>query len=122
VNTKKVILISSDSETEGIIKMSALTLTKLNCQIAVEVLSEMTEILQSSSSPDLDLIIIDSRNEVAEPASLIAQIRKEPGSGTKKILFIFDQEVNRESIFEAGCDSIMSKAEFKRVVNNILTM
>ena len=35
---------------------------------------------------------------------------------------VFSDEIDRDEFFKSGCDSIMTKEEFKRVINNILVM
>jgi DNA-binding response OmpR family regulator len=122
MNTKKVLLLSDDADISGIVRISALTLTKLNCQIALEELREHEAVLAGSESPNLNLIIIDNDQKAGDTISLISSIRKKEGSATKKILLIHSGEIDKSPFFKAGCDSIMRKDEFKRVVNNILAM
>ena len=40
----------------------------------------------------------------------------------KKIIGVYtsDNNINRNEIFETGCDSLMSKSEFEKACNNIL--
>jgi DNA-binding NarL/FixJ family response regulator len=120
MNTRKILLISSDKELNGIVRISALTLTKLNCQISISETDIPETALKESSSANLDLIIIDLDQNLFEPLNLIRQIRNGNSSGVKKILSVFSENADRDAIYEAGCDSIMSKSEFKKVVNNIL--
>lgn len=122
MNTKKVLLLSDDADISGIVRISALTLTKLNCQIALEELREHEAVLAGSESPNLNLIIIDNDQKAGDTISLISSIRKKEGSATKKILLIHSGEIDKSPFFKAGCDSIMNKDEFKRVVNNVLSM
>lgn len=122
MNTKKVLIMSEDKDIMGIVRISALTLTKLNCQISVEEDHSSQGVIKNSCSPDLNLVIIDCDKNHPESASLIEAIRKQEGSAKKKILLIHSGEIDKDPFFKAGCDSIMKKDEFKRVVNNILVM
>lgn len=120
MNTKKILLITSDSELNGIIKISALTLTKLNCQVsiieAVDIESAMTE----SASSDLSFIILDLDINNFDAADFIKKIRANTGTAGKKIISVYSGLVDLKKFHSAGCDSIMSKEEFRKVVVNIL--
>lgn len=122
MNTRKILLVSSDKDLISIIKISALTLTKLNCQVSIEEVSDFENAVKSSSAVNLDLIITDNDLSETDLIKLITEIRKTSGAKNKKIICLYTGTVNREDIFKAGCDSIMSKEEFKRVVNNILVI
>ncbi len=122
MNTKKVLIMSEDKDIMGIVRISALTLTKLNCQISVMEEHSSEGVIKNSESPDLSLIIIDCDKNHSESASLISEVRKQEGSAKKKILLIHSDKIDKNPFFIAGCDSIMKKDEFKRVVNNILVM
>jgi DNA-binding response OmpR family regulator len=120
MNTRKILVISPDKDLISIIKISALTLTKLNCQVSIEEDSDYESALSNSSAVNLDLIIIDNDLTEIDSLKLLNEIRNNRSSKNKKIIYLFSGKVNREEVFKAGCDSIMSKEEFKRVVNNIL--
>jgi len=120
MNTRKILVISSDKDLISIIKISALTLTKLNCQVSIEEDSDYESALNNSSAVNLDLIIIDNDLSEIDSMKLVNEIRNNSSSKNKKIIYLFSGKVNREEVFKSGCDSIMSKEEFKRVVNNIL--
>ncbi len=122
MNTRKILVISSDRDFVGIIKISALTLTKLNCQVSIDEVSDFDKAVQNSSEVNLDLIIIDKDLPETDSLKLLNEIRKHAGSKNKKIIYIYSDTVNREEVFKAGCDSIMSKDEFKKVVNNLLVL
>ena len=113
-------MISSDKDLIGIIKISALTLTKLNCQVSIEEVADSESALKDSSAVNLDLIIIDNDLSEIDTLKLLIEIRKNSLSKNKKIICLYTGYVNRDEVFKAGCDSIMSKEEFKRVVNNVL--
>ena len=120
MNTRKILVVSSDKDLISIIKISALTLTKLNCQVSIEEDSDYESALSNSSAVNLDLIIIDNDLTEIDSLKLLNEIRNNRSSKNKKIIYLFSGKVNKEEVFKAGCDSIMSKEEFKRVVNNIL--
>lgn len=122
MNTRKVMLVTNDADISVIIRISALTLTKLNCQISIDEPENMDAALNASVAPDLNLIIIDNDRSSDDAVSMIGSIRKKEGSAAKKILLIHSGEIYKDPFFKAGCDSIMKKDEFKRVVNNILVM
>jgi len=117
MNTKKILLISSDKDLSGIVRISALTLTKLNCQVTIEESVDPDEVRKKSSAANLDMIIIDNDSGSGDTLGLINDLRS---SFKKKIILLHSTPVEREKIFQAGCDSIMTKDEFKRVINNIL--
>lgn len=120
LNTKKILLLSSDKDLSEIIKISALTLTKLNCQVSIGTAFEMNDALEKSKEENLNLIILDHELKNTDTLKLITEIRKNVNSKNKKIIYLYNKSIDKEEVFKAGCDSIMSKEEFKRVVNNIL--
>ncbi|HQY51009.1 MAG TPA: hypothetical protein PK294_03285 [Ignavibacteria bacterium] len=122
MNTKKILLVTSDKELSGIVKISALTLTKLNCQVEIRESFEFEDTINLSKEENLDMIIIDADNKELNILKLIEEIRSYEESSSKKIMTVFSDEIDRDEFFKAGCDSIMTKEEFKRVINNILVM
>lgn len=76
--------------------------------------------LVKSKELNLDLILIDNDLESIDQIKLITEIRKDINSKSKKIISLHSSQVNKDEIFKAGCDSIMTKEEFRKVVNNIL--
>lgn len=120
MKTKSVLLISSDKELIGVIKISAITLTKLNSQVSIEETADYNQAYQLSKVSNLDLIIIDLDEMEQDPIQLIQKIRSDPESKSKKIISVFSNETNKGEVYKAGCDSIMSKKELTKVVNNIL--
>ncbi len=120
MNTKKILLFSEDKDLTEIIKISALTLTKLNCQVSLENTADYNYAVERSRDSNLDLIILDNDLENVDLIKLIQEVRKDAGSKNKKIILLYSGSVNRDEIFKAGCDSIMTKEEFKRAANNIL--
>ncbi|HQY21850.1 MAG TPA: hypothetical protein PLX80_13495 [Ignavibacteria bacterium] len=122
MNTKKILLVTSDKELSGIVKISALTLTKLNCQVEIRESFEFEDTINLSKEENLDMILIDADNKELNILKLIEEIRSYEESSSKKIMTVFSDEIDRDEFFKAGCDSIMTKEEFKRVINNILVM
>lgn len=120
MNTKKILIVSSDRDLTGIIKISALTLTKLNSQVSIEEASSFEKAVENSKAVNLNLIIVDNDEEIINTIELISQIRNDISSKNKKIICLYSGSINRDEVFKAGCDSIMTKEEFKRVVNNVL--
>ena len=121
MNTKKILLVTSDKELSGIVKISALTLTKLNCQVEIGESFEFEDTLNLSKEENLDMIIIDADKNL-NALKLINEIRSHKESSSKKVMTVFSDEIDRDEFFKSGCDSIMTKEEFKRVINNILVM
>ena len=124
MNTRKILLISGDKDLISIVNTSSLTLTKLNCQISLESVSDLEESLERSKAVNLDLIIADNDLKNIDLKELFRGIRKSEDSKSKKIICLYqensDPDFNKKEIFESGCDSVMTKEEFKRVVNNVL--
>jgi len=120
MNTKKILLISSDTELTGIVRISALTLTKLNCQVSITETDIPETALKESKATNLDLIIIDADEKKFDAMNLIKEIRINNDSKKKKIISVYTDKINKDEVYDAGCDSIMSKEDFKKVVNNIL--
>ena len=120
MNTRKILFISSNIELIDILKISALTLTKLNCQVSIDCSTEFDKIIKESKTDNLDLIIIDFDEKDLDVLKLILEIRNSRDSKSKKIISVYSETINKEQVYKAGCDSIMSKDEFKKVVNNLL--
>ena len=122
MNTKKILLVTSDKELSGIVKISALTLTKLNCQVEIGESLEYGDTLNLSKEENLDMIIIDADNKELNAVKLIDEIRSHKESTSKKVMTVYSDKIDKDEFFRSGCDSIMTKEEFKRVINNILVM
>lgn len=122
LNTKRILLITTDKGIAEAVRISALTLTKLNCQVTVDEVATHLNTQSITGSSDLNLIILDMDADPEGSLVFIKTIRSAEESSRKKILAIHGSEVNNEEIFSAGCDSIMKKDEFRRVINNILSL
>lgn len=117
--TRRIALLTNDYNFENFIKISALTLTKLNYQ--VDIFKEIKK--------DIDLVILDLDN----PGNLeiLKSVRKDSALKNKKIIGVISKNIDSFTVgelgtspykifFESGCDSIMTKKEFEVAGNNIL--
>lgn len=120
--TRKALLITQDEDLKKFIEISAMTLTKLNCQAELKYTFDFNEALQIAREDNLDMIFLDLDLKVFSPLGLIEKIRSELKSKDKKIIAFSEVNpiLNRDEIFKSGCDSVMSKSELKMVVNNLL--
>lgn len=107
--TRRIVLLTNDSNFENFVKISALTLTKLNYQ--VDIFKEIKK--------DIDLVIIDFDNP--ENLEILKSVRKDAAVKNKKIVGVISEKTDQtKQIFESGCDSVMTKKEFEVAGNNIL--
>jgi hypothetical protein len=106
--TRRIVLLTKDIEFKNFVKISALTLTKLNYQ--VDIFKEIRK--------DIDLIIMDL--DYTENLEVLKSIRQNPELKNKKIIGIISTPADNKIFFDSGCDSVMSKKEFEVAGNNIL--
>ncbi|MCX6165807.1 MAG: hypothetical protein NTU73_13265 [Ignavibacteriae bacterium] len=107
--TRRIALLTIDSNFENFVKISALTLTKLNYQ--VDIFKEIKK--------DIDLVIIDFDNP--ENMDVMKSVRKDITLKNKKVVGVISEKTDKiNQIFESGCDSLMTKKEFEVAGNNIL--
>lgn len=118
--TRKILLITENKEVSEYVRISALTLTKLNVQVELIISDELEVIKKNSSDQNLDTIFLDMDFKKQSPMDIIKGVRSKEESKKKKILVFHTGVINRDEVFAAGCDSIMEAGEFKRVVSNIL--
>ena len=120
--TRKALLITGDEDLKKYIEISALTLTKLNCQTEIVYTVDFDEAINISKEDNLDLILIDLELNNFPPLGLIKKISLEIKSQNKKLIGFSNNidALNREEVFRNGCGSIMSKDELKNVINNLL--
>ncbi len=111
--TRKILLITTDDNTEGFLKVSALTITKLNHQITFS---------DNDKEKDFDLIIIDFDENFEERIMKLKKYRESDCFRNKKILGIHTDisEEKQKEIFLNGCDSIMKKSELYQAVDNVI--
>jgi len=120
--TRKALLVTEDSNLRQFVEISAMTLTKLNCQVELISSFAFNECIKISGESNLDLILLDLGLSSFSAIDYIEKIRKSGNSKDKKII-AFSDEINntdKNRIFSSGCDSIMSKDEIKLTINNLL--
>ena len=107
---RRILLISEDEKFIRFLEISALTLTKLNHHIDIIRVYE----------ENINLAIIDFDS----PGSIkyLNFLRGLNNFSKKKVLGVYttDEEIKKDEIFKAGCDSLMSKSEFEKAGNNVL--
>jgi len=120
--TKKALLITEDKALQQFAEITALTLTKLNCQTEINTCIELERALKLSSEENLDLILLDLDLKIFSPLQFILEIRQSDSSKDKKIIAFSENIswINKKEIFDSGCDSIMSGQELKSALNNLI--
>lgn len=118
--TRKILLVTENKEISEYVRISALTLTKLNVQVELVISDNLEEIKKNSIDQNLDNIFLDLDFTKKDALEIIREVRSNPLSGKKKIVAFYMGERDREEIFKAGCDSIMRTDEFKRIAANLL--
>lgn len=118
--TRKILLVTQNKELAEYVRISALTLTKLNVQVELVITDNIDEIQKNSADQNLDSIFLDLDFNVKSPLEIIRDVRTSQSSKTKKIVGFHSGEINRDEVFSAGCDSIMKTDEFKRIAANLL--
>lgn len=108
---RKILLICNDAKLKSYIRVSALTLTKLNHQ--VEISTTFFE------NPDLIIIDFDEEDNIL----VLKKFREDKTTKHIKILGLYSKKnINLQVIFETGCDSIMTKEEFYKTAQNVLIL
>jgi len=106
--TRRIVLLTNDINFENFVKITALTLTKLNYQ--VDIFKETRK--------DIDLVILDFDDP--ENIEVLKSIRKNPDLQNKKIIGVATDLADKKMFFETGCDSVMTKKDFEPAANSIL--
>ncbi|MCE1166181.1 MAG: hypothetical protein LWX07_12350 [Bacteroidetes bacterium] len=111
--TRKILLISGDKNFKDYLNIVTLTITKLNHQITFT---------DDESDKYTDFILLDLDDDFNKRLELIKKFRSEGLQSNKKIISVKSDLTGgiREEVFAAGCDSVMSKDEFRKAANNIL--
>lgn len=118
--TRKILLVTENKELSEYVRISALTLTKLNVQVELVISYDLEQIRKNSVDQNLDSIFLDLDFTKTNALDLVKEIRNNELSKKKKILCFYNGERDRDEIFKAGCDSVMRTDEFKRVAANLL--
>ena len=119
-STKNFLLISSDKQFCLYAKTTALTLTKLNVQATIDMTDDEAEAIKISDSQNLNTILLDLDIETLNPLSFIRKVRENATSSKVKIISFSGKSINRREVFDAGCDSIMTKKEIETILPNII--
>lgn len=111
--TRKILLISEDFDFKSFLNIATLTLTKLNHQITIT---------EDKKDGHIDWMIIDMDTNTENNFEFIGNARKSETNRNTKIVSLLSNVTSeiRERLFQAGCDSIMTKKEFRAAANNIL--
>jgi DNA-binding response OmpR family regulator len=118
--TRRILIVSRDTEVTGFLKISSMTLTKLNCQVSVEDIPELEEAAKLSGDVNVDLILLDLNLEEFSPEEFLKKIRSEPDSRSKKVIGFYSGEIDKDLYHSLGCDSIMNKNELMKNAVNII--
>lgn len=111
--TRKILLVSDDTDFKSYLKTVTLTITKLNHQITIT---------EDKSDGFIDWAIIDFDTNTEN--NLIFARESRSGGKMHNIKFVAvlteTTDEKKSEIFASGCDSIMTKDEFRKVANSIL--
>ena len=120
--TRKALLITEDNNLRQFVEISAMTLTKLNCQTEINTCTDAGRAEKLSGEDNLDLILLDLDLNIFSPLQFLKDVRQSEKSKRKKLIaFSADTgKINKQEIFDSGCDSIMSKDELRASLNNLL--
>lgn len=111
--TRKILIVSNDDEFKGFINIATLTLTKLNHQITLT---------EDRKDGHIDWTILDMDTNEEDNFGFISKTRNSGSNRNIKIVAVKTEpdEILKKRLFDAGCDSVMTKKEFKAAANNIL--
>ena len=110
--TRKILLISDDNGFKSFLNTVTLTITKLNHQITIT---------ENKNDGSIDWAIIDFDNNEESNHRFVRESRSGKTHNIKFVAVLTEAADKKKSkIFASGCDSVMTKNEFKRVANSIL--
>ena len=111
--TRKILLVSEDEDFKSYLKTVTLTITKLNHQITI------TEDINDGS---IDWVIIDFDTNEESNLKFVRESRAVGRMQNIKFVAVLTEitDEKKSVIFSSGCDSVITKEEFKRVANSIL--
>lgn len=120
--TRRIINLTENKSLSEILRITALTLTKLNHQVTYELYDNDLEFIKRSADENINLILIDLEYSKTNVNEVIKKIRKNPETSNKKITGYFNIKSElKDSAFESGCDSVMSEDELKTIANNLFS-
>lgn len=111
--TRKILLISDDSEFKSFINIATLTLTKLNHQVTIT---------EDKTDGHIDWMIVDMDTNTEPNFEFIMNSRNTGQNKNIKIVSVLSavNDEIKDRLFKSGCDSVMTKREFQAAANNIL--
>jgi len=111
--TRKILLVSDDDGFKNYLNTATLTITKLNHQITIT---------EDKNDGGIDWAIIDFDNNADNNHSFVRESRSSGRLQNIKFVAVLTEvtDEKKTAIFTSGCDSIMSKDEFRKVANSIL--
>ncbi|HRE40293.1 MAG TPA: hypothetical protein PLG90_03090 [Ignavibacteria bacterium] len=120
--TRRIINLTQNNSLSEILRITALTLTKLNHQVTYESYDNELEFMKRAEDENINLILVDLEFNKTNILEVINKIRKNPNSSHKKIMGYFENNLNQKNpAFEAGCDSVMTVEELKLISNNLFS-
>ncbi|HCA42673.1 MAG TPA: hypothetical protein DEP28_05400 [Bacteroidetes bacterium] len=120
--TRRIINLSENNSLSEILRITALTLTKLNHQVTYELYDNDLEFIKRAGDENINLILVDLEYGKTDVLDVIKKIRKSPDSSHKKITGYYTLKSEQKNpAFEAGCDSVMSAEELKLISNNLFS-
>ncbi|MCI0473795.1 MAG: hypothetical protein L0Y76_09455 [Ignavibacteria bacterium] len=111
--TRKILLVSNDSGFKSYLNTVTLTITKLNHQITIT---------EDKNDGSIDWVIMDFDTNAERNYSFVKKSRKAGRMQNIKFVAVLTEisDEIKPKIFASGCDSVMTKDEFKKVANSIL--
>ena len=111
--TRKILLVSDDAGFKNYLNTVTLTITKLNHQITIT---------EDKSDGNIDWAIIDFDADTGNRHIFVRESRRTGIMQNIKFVAVLTEVTDgkKSEIFASGCDSVMSKDEFKRIANSIL--
>lgn len=111
--TRKILLVSDDSGFKSYLNTVTLTITKLNHQITIT---------EDKSDGFIDWAIIDFDTNTENNHIFVRESRSGGKLHNIKFVAVLTEAADekKSKIFSSGCDSVMTKDEFRKVANSIL--
>jgi hypothetical protein len=111
--TRKILLVSDDTGFKNYLNTVTLTITKLNHQITIT---------EDKSDGSIDWAIVDFDSNTENNHIFVRESRTGGRMHNIKFVAVLTEvsDNKKSEIFSSGCDSVMTKDEFKKVANSIL--